>query len=124
MMMNEKKLTFSVQKVLETMKKNVETHKKEFQELLDKNRAHAMKELALCIEEASTGVYPDISKIQKAIHLKPVDHSKDYQRIISMLEITTQSEIDLTVAEFDRYMNDNWDWKESFLSNKTAYGMQ
>jgi len=125
MMANEKTMTFNVLKILEQLKKNAEIHEKEYQELVIKNNLHMRQVLTQALGQTSSDgtVYPDLSKIREAEKAKPVNHSAEYRRLISMLEMTTQETIDLTMPEFDRYMNDNWDWKMSFLSNKTMYGM-
>lgn len=123
--MNNKVMTFEVSKVLSTLKANLETHEKEYQELVIKNNLHMRQVLTQALGQTGSDgkVYPDLTKVHEAERAKPKTYSKEYKKIISMLEITTQKEIELTVSEFDCYMNDNWDWKDSFLSNKMLYGM-
>lgn len=123
--MNNKVMTFEVSKVLSTLKANLETHEKEYQELVIKNNLHMRQVLTQALGQTSSDgtVFPDLAKVHEAERAKPKTYSKEYKKIITMLEITTQKEIELTVSEFDCYMNDNWDWKDSFLSNKMLYGM-
>lgn len=121
LMMSDKEFTFDLQKVLNKLKENMEIHKKEFKELLEKNTAHVHKEIRELATQ--TEAYPDISKLKQAVQGKPVDHTVDYERLIAILSMTNQSEVTLTTSEFDRYMNDNWEWKETFTLQKTMYGM-
>lgn len=116
----DKIFKFPKAKVLEKLKENAEIHKKEFKELLTKNTEHVKAEI---LKVAQSEGYPDLSKVNEAIRAKPTDHSRDYERMISILQMTTQDEIELTGSEFERYIEDEWDWKDTFLSNKTMYGM-
>lgn len=121
--MQERRMTFTVEKVLATMEKNAETHKKDYENLVKKNHEHVMAETRKALADLEEGRMPSFAGLNKAIAAKPTDHSDDYRRFISMLKSTTQGSIDLSEYEFDRYMNDNWDWKREVVSNMTMYGL-
>lgn len=121
--MKDKVMKFKVSVVRDTLKKNLEIHEKEYQELVAKNNTHIQEALQEALSEILSGKQPDLSKVHKAENAKPKNHAKEYRKVISMLEVTTQEELDLTVSEFNCYMNDDWDWKESFTSNKTFYNV-
>lgn len=119
--MKDKVMKFRVSTVHETLKKNLEIHEREYKELVVKNTIHIQEALQEALSEISSGKEVDLTKVHKAENAKPKNYAKEYRKVISMLEVTTQEELELTVSEFDCYMNDNWDWKDSFTLNKTFY---
>lgn len=123
--MTERKMKFSVEKVLETLKKNAATHKAEYETLVVKNFFHVKEELEKALGDMAKpdATMPDFSGLRAAQNSKPTDHSADYERFISYLAATSETQVELTEYEFDQYMNDNWTWKRDFLSNKATYGM-
>jgi CRISPR/Cas system CMR subunit Cmr6 (Cas7 group RAMP superfamily) len=123
MTMSQKVMKFKVSVVRDTLKKNLEIHEKEYKELVAKNNAHMQEALQEALSEIAAGKEINLSKVHKAEHAKPKNYAKEYKKVISMLEVTTQDELELTVDEFNCYMNDDWNWKDSFISNKTMYGM-
>lgn len=50
----------------------------------------------------------------------PSDHTTDYTRAIEMLEWSVEDEVDISEADFRAYVQDDWGWKNQFLSNKYA----
>jgi hypothetical protein len=51
----------------------------------------------------------------------PEDHSKDYDRAIRMVELSVYDNVELTEAQFESYVLNNWDWKQSFLASNAGY---
>ena len=51
----------------------------------------------------------------------PEDHTKDYDRVIAMLSASVDEEIELNASEFDNYVQDDWNWKENWMSSNTKY---
>jgi hypothetical protein len=45
----------------------------------------------------------------------PEDHTEEYDRVISMLEMSVDDEVTLQATDFDRYVRDKWAW--SALAN-------
>jgi hypothetical protein len=52
---------------------------------------------------------------------KPESHVQDYDKAILMLELSIYDSFNLTGQEFERYVMNNWEWKNSFISNATPY---
>lgn len=63
---------------------------------------------------------PDLSKLRFSLP-KPVSHEKDYTRVIGMLEMSSDINIEVTEEEFMRYVKDQWQWRDEFVSNSTMY---
>lgn len=52
---------------------------------------------------------------------KPVSYVQKYQLAIQALEWSVDDNIRIDYYAFDKYVNDNWDWKADFEASKTAY---
>lgn len=52
---------------------------------------------------------------------KPENHTKDYDTIIDMLNMTVDEELEITYEQFQRYARDEWDWTEHFNTLSTFY---
>jgi len=52
---------------------------------------------------------------------EPQDHTNDYDRVITMLEMSVDSVIELDDVAFDQYVMDNWSWKGDALATNSMY---
>ena len=50
---------------------------------------------------------------------EPDDHTADYDRVITMAEMSVLDVVDLSEDEFGMYVMDQWHWKQS-LGESTA----
>jgi hypothetical protein len=55
---------------------------------------------------------------------EPSDHTKDYDRVVAMLEMSVEETITLDAQDFDRCVMDNWDWSRFTLSTNTFYAAE
>jgi hypothetical protein len=51
----------------------------------------------------------------------PENHLDDYKRVIKMLELSVADRIQLSQSEFDSYVLNNWNWRNSFLTTNSLY---
>jgi DNA integrity scanning protein DisA with diadenylate cyclase activity len=51
----------------------------------------------------------------------PQNHSKDYDAVISMLEMCVDEEIQIMTDEHAMYVMDDWDWKTDFRKLSSEY---
>lgn len=51
----------------------------------------------------------------------PENHEADYIRAIRMVELSAQEHFTLSQVDFERYVLNNWSWKDSFLSSAFQY---
>lgn len=102
-----------------------------FNKLL-KNRATHIKEAAEAKIDYKKAVIKDLeTKLKKAKAGKRVDllvripqpenHKEDYDRAIEMLEMSVETNIELSANEFDQYVKDNWHWKHQFSASNMLY---
>jgi hypothetical protein len=60
--------------------------------------------------------------IRRSVTLtEPSNHVKDYDRVITMLEMSVDDTVTLDAQDFDRYVMDNWDGSRFALVTNTAY---
>lgn len=52
---------------------------------------------------------------------EPVSYQASYDTAIKMLQMSTEDVIELTQGEFQQYVEDQWHWKNSFVSTTAIY---
>lgn len=103
--------------LLEVLQKNRDAHRTIFEEALEGYRTKVLEYLEKRIEEVRKG-----KKIDHYICLdQPEDHTSDYDRIIKMVEMSTESSIELDQNSFASYVMDDWNWKHQFLTSNSTY---
>jgi len=103
--------------LLEIVKKNREQHRKVFEEALEGYQNAVIKHLQDMLKKAKQGL-----KLDLRIHLvQPQDQTKDYDRVIKALEMSTKEEIEMDEREFAQYVMDDWDWSNQFWTNNSIY---
>jgi hypothetical protein len=110
-------MKFEVAKLRDIIKKNRQEHYEIFVEAQKGYRAEVVKQLERILDKARSG-----GKIETYLNLQvPINQTQDYDRIIAMLEMTSDSHIDLTQQEFAQYVMDQWNWKMNFLAANSNY---
>lgn len=51
----------------------------------------------------------------------PESHADDYIGTIRRLELCVEEKVELDTQEFDRYVRNKWEWRDSFLNSNTGY---
>jgi hypothetical protein len=106
--------------VLKALRANRETHAKIVSEAkagyADKAAALLREKLALV--EASKGAF--VEALVFSIPL-PKDHTKAYDVVIKMLELSTSDEVELTAEQVRHFVMDDWDWKDAFIGSNKMY---
>lgn len=102
--------------LLEKLNANRADHRSIFEEALEGFQREAEAELKLQLDMLSKGLRRDI-KVVKPV---PVDHTRDYDRAIQMIEMSVSPTIALSERDFAMYVMDDWGWQGQFLSN--VYG--
>jgi hypothetical protein len=110
-------LTYQVSDLQECIEANRVAHQKAYREAMSGFREQAVSEL-----------YRRVTDIQheKTTSLEfnlpaPQSHEGDYDTVLTMLEMTTETEIELTEHDFRRYVMDQWDWSANFLRVCSGY---
>lgn len=106
--------------LLTIVRENKEKHIKEFNEAVEDFKKAVIKITEENLELAKTGNLDEIAKI-KAIPTKPISYETSYTRAIRMLELSVETEIELDIHDFDQLVQDEWQWKQSFLTSNSTY---
>jgi len=46
---------------------------------------------------------------------KPLNHAIEYDFILDMLKLDTRDQVELTATDYRHFVQDEWDWKSSFI---------
>lgn len=96
---------------------NRDNHRGVFEEALDGFHESLMAELERRVHDLKRG-----RVIDQYIGLPvPEDHTDDYDRILTMAEMSIDDTITLTEDEFAMYVMDQWRWKDAFNDSTLIY---
>lgn len=103
--------------LLTKIKENLTKHRAVFEEALEGYKKEVIKTLESRLEDARKG-----RRINLRIELvEPVDQTKEYQKVIKMLEMSVDNVIELSEYEFSCYVLDDWRWKDQFIASTSSY---
>lgn len=101
--------------LLSLIKANRDNHRDEFIKAQDVYRKLVIAELDKMLESAKSD-----SNILRHVNLKaPVDHTDDYDKLIGLLELSTDESTALTTSEYWAYVKDQWNWAKDQAVNST-----
>lgn len=113
----EKAIRVKRDDLLDALRKNRDAHRDTFEQAATGYRKRAIEELDASLQDAKAG-----KKIRRSIGLvEPMDQTKDYDRVIRMLEMTVDDVVTIGATEFQQYVMDDWSWKEQFTASNAAY---
>jgi len=105
--------------LLEKLKANKETHKTCFDEARGGYIEAAERQLGLKLVLLAEG---EMTSLSFNLYV-PTDHTKEYETLIGMLEASVHEEVTLSFAEYNMYVEDEWDWTDSWLASNAGYSM-
>lgn len=118
----------STKALLLKLRANRDDHQQEWEEAHTKWRSlqiEKMKEyhsnLQGCIDKAEKGgkiEWPDISDFELD---EPINHVKEYDRVIARLDMSVEDEIHISHSDFNKYVLDDWSWKPGFSELNSSY---
>jgi hypothetical protein len=103
--------------LLEIIRANRETHRSTFLKAQEGFRKLVIKKLDEMLENARNGVRFDTSVGLPT----PQDMTKEYDMVISMLEMSVDEQIDISQGEFKMYVLDQWSWKGGWETSNSTY---
>lgn len=105
--------------LLETLKRNQEEHKKQYEEAMEvwvKKSKKALRRAARLAEESG-----EITQFPLEDLPKPQSYNKSYTDAIMRVEFDVRDEIELDDREFAAWVQDDWVWQGQFIANSTRY---
>lgn len=113
--------------LLKKVKENRVTHIKEYREAVEGYKSAAIAELAKGmiqlkkqVDDLETGEMIRLSTVSFNLAV-PQDHTKDYDQVIAMLEMSVDDTLTIRSDEFACFVMDDWDWKQDFLNTSMLY---
>jgi len=115
--LNEMRIKAKKDEVLTALRKNRETHKKIVVEARKGYMDKARKALKERLDQLESG------KIVSLVFRlsPPQERTNVYDTAIRMLELSVDPEIELTSTQVQCLIQDDWDWKQSFLGSNAMY---
>jgi hypothetical protein len=111
--------TITVDKVelLRVLETNLNEHREIFIKAQVAYREKMIAELDRALAEAREG-----GTIRRMFSLPvPEDHTEDFATAIKMLAWHQFEQIELTMDEFETYVENKWRWRASFTANTESY---
>jgi hypothetical protein len=106
--------------LITTLSDNKNRHVEEFQEAMLGWRKQIAEIFDNIAQEARDGKLTKIpSKAWR--HDVPQSHIKDYECAIAMLGMHTGDTVEISTADFQRFVQDDWDWKDQFRATNAMY---
>ncbi len=115
-----KTVKVNVAELLIIILKNQQEHNDEYAEMM-KEYAETVKDKSAELLKFNLAAKNNFKKSFNAP--EPKNNSKDYERIISMLQMTVDTVIELDTQEYEQYVMNNWHWTREFSASKTVYGI-
>lgn len=105
--------------LLSILTKNREAHRNVFLEAQKGYKQQVIDLLETYLKQAREG-----RNFQLSIFLEaPKDQTKDYDRVIKMLEMHQAELVVLSERDFAQYVQDDWQWKRDFLHKNAVYSV-
>lgn len=99
------------------VEKNRKNHRSLYEQAMDVYRNRMIEHLEKMLKDALNG-----KKVEHSIRMPlPEDHTADYDRVLKMLEMSTEKEVEISQRDFARYVMDQWEWRETFRANSLSY---
>lgn len=103
--------------LIETIEKNRSEHRALFEKAQEKYRERVIELLDERLQQARAGKQFDI-----AIRLpEPVDYTASYDTALSMLAWEEGDTVDLDRDDFERYVENNWEWRNHWAGTTQVY---
>jgi hypothetical protein len=110
-------VTIRKPELLQHLSDNRSKHRQVFEAALEGYRKEAIRRLQDRVRKLRDGKIPNLF-----IGLtEPEDHTKDYDRVIMMVEMHVGDNFILDESSFGSYVMDDWHWKRQFYKSSNTY---
>lgn len=117
--MNQDKVTIRKDSLLAAIKNNRTQHVRELHDANLGYRDQMLSKLRWFAAQVEANKDIEIRDLLQI--LKPFDHTSDYDRVIKMLEMSTGDEATLSEDQFEKYVMDEWHWKQQHVAMSSSY---
>ena len=110
-------ITVDKSELLAKLEENRTKHRTVFEAALAGYRQEALERLEYRVTQLENGKLPALNIGLMA----PEDHTRDYDRIIRMVQMHTGDAFTLSEADFSAYVMDDWSWKRQWVISNSGY---
>lgn len=115
-------ITVNTEKLLEIVKENRHTHKNEYTEAYSVYRDKLLEEVRNKLFEAENDRRENrINPNFRTELIEPTEHLDEYDTVIGMLDLHIGELIELSMHDYQQYVQDKWTWKETFSITNSMY---
>lgn len=112
-------ITVSKSDLLEILRKNRDGHRETFDKAVEEFRSVSVKRLNAIVRQIKSGKMPNLYTLARLP--VPEEHTADYDRAIRMMEMHTEENVSLNEQAYARLVDDEWDWRVSWMANTAMY---
>jgi len=113
--------TIKKEALLSILRKNRDLHRGVFEEAMNGFQQRALDVLeAELARRRGGGKARELRVLLNA----PEDHTRDYDRVITMVDLDVREEITLSESEAAQYVMDDWHWKGAWLKMSSRYAAE
>lgn len=105
--------------VLEKLIENRETHIEQYSQAVEGYKETVIKTIDKTKREFKKTGKLDASALYRLS--EPESHENDYDVSIQMLEMDEREIVTLSRSDFERYVLDEWEWKQRFAATSAQY---
>lgn len=113
----ETRTTVRKEALLAILQENRDKHRAVFEAALEGYREQCVVILRDKIAALSDGRSPTLQIMMS----RPEDHTRDYDRVIKMLELSISETFEMDEQMFAQYVMDDWRWKRDWLRMSSRY---
>lgn len=114
--------TYKVKKgdLIVCIKANKVKHVEEYNAAKEKYRLVA-------IDKLQSQLFAATSNQKFSLHfnqiVKPISHEQDYTKVLGLLEMCIEDEMEITAQDYSQYVLDEWSWSQEFSTSNSFYGV-
>jgi hypothetical protein len=117
-----KQVTVKKEELLETLRTNREEHAAQYAEAVGKHADALIERLLEMLAEARIAKDRPGKEVDQHVNLPvPVNYDHEYATAIQMVDWEISDVITLDAREFQRYVLNQWEWKDHFLAATASY---
>jgi allophanate hydrolase subunit 1 len=118
---NTKSVNVARKDLIEKLVANLTAHKADYQEALVGYKIKLEQDLKKVLKAVKTATVEEAQTIRMPTNNPPQDHSKDYEEVIQMLQMSVDDVINLDSHSFKAFVMNEWAWSNTFNSTATMY---
>ena len=119
--MIDMKVTVNKEELILTIRDNRARHLEQYEDAMNGWRQTVAEVFEQSVNLAKSGELKRLSDKVASLLNTPSCHTDQYDKVLVMLKRHTESTIELGATDFDRYVEDNWDWRDHWTFSNTQY---